>query len=178
MSHDEHERQAAVLSVGCAVITVSDTRTEATDGGGQRIRSLLTLAGHRVCHATIVPDDLDAIQAAVRAAAALPDCQAILLTGGTGIAPRDRTPEALESLLERRLDGFGELFRLLSHAEIGAGAMLSRAVGGIYRRRVVLAMPGSMAAVTLAMNQLVLPQLRHLVWEVNREAVPAPTRDA
>jgi molybdenum cofactor biosynthesis protein B len=168
MSYQSHHDQAGAPSVACAVITVSDTRTPETDGGGRLIRELATEAGHTIADYRIVPDERDAIQAAVRDAAALPDCRAILLTGGTGIAPRDCTPEAVGALLDQRLDGFGELFRMLSYEEIGAGALMSRALAGVYRRRLVFAMPGSTAAVRLAMTKLILPELAHLVWELER----------
>jgi molybdenum cofactor biosynthesis protein B len=168
MSYQSHHEQAGAPSVGCAIITVSDTRTPETDGGGRLIRELATEAGHTIDAYQIVPDERAAIQAAVRAAAALPDCRAILLTGGTGVAPRDCTPEAVGELLDQRLDGFGELFRMLSYEEIGAGALMSRALAGVYQRRLVFAMPGSTAAVRLAMTKLVLPELAHLVWELDR----------
>jgi molybdenum cofactor biosynthesis protein B len=175
MSHAEHEDQARSIAVGCAVITVSDTRTEATDTGGRTIIRALEGEGHTVADYRIVPDERAAIAAAVARAAERADVQAILLTGGTGIAARDCTPEAVEPLFEQRLDGFGELFRMLSYQEIGAGALLSRATAGIYQRRLVIAMPGSTKAVALAMNALVLPQVRHLVWELSR---PQPGRAA
>ncbi|MCC6627678.1 MAG: MogA/MoaB family molybdenum cofactor biosynthesis protein [Chloroflexi bacterium] len=168
MSHEQHRELAGAAAAGIAVITVSDTRTAETDGGGRLIRELAIGAGHTPLFYRIVPDEPDAIQAAVREAAATDGCQAILLTGGTGISPRDRTPEALADLLEQRLDGYGELFRSLSYAEIGAAALMSRALGGVYQRRLVFAMPGSTAAVRLAMEKLILPELAHLVWEVQR----------
>jgi molybdenum cofactor biosynthesis protein B len=170
MSYQHHRERAGTPSVACAVITVSDTRTPETDGGGRLIQELATAAGHTIASYRIVPDERAAIQAAVRAAVALPECRAILLTGGTGIAPRDCTPEALAELLEQRLDGFGELFRMLSYQEIGAGALLSRAVAGLHQRRLIFAMPGSTAAVRLAMTKLILPELAHLVWETERTA--------
>jgi molybdenum cofactor biosynthesis protein B len=168
MSHERHRELAGAAAVGVGVITVSDTRTEATDGGGRLIRELATAAGHTICFSRIVPDEPTAIQAALRDAVVTAGCQAILLTGGTGISPRDRTPEALTELLEQRLDGYGELFRSLSYAEIGAAALMSRALGGVYQGRLVFAMPGSTAAVRLAMERLILPELAHLVWEVQR----------
>ncbi len=129
---------------------------------------LLTTHGHRVVRRGIVRDDPDAIAAWIREAAHDPEVQAILTTGGTGIAPRDVTYEVVAALLEKRLDGFGELFRMLSYEEVGPAAMLSRAIGGVYRGKVVLSMPGSPHAVRLAMEKLVLPELGHLVREASR----------
>jgi molybdenum cofactor biosynthesis protein B len=168
MSAQSHHEQAGDIDVGVAIITVSDTRTPETDGGGRLIRELATAAGHSERFYRIVHDDIAEIQAAVRAAAELDDCRAILLTGGTGISPRDHTPEALDGLLEQRLDGYGEIFRVLSYEEVGAAALMSRALAGIFRRRLVFAMPGSTAAVRLAMQKLILPELSHLVWELDR----------
>lgn len=154
--------------VRCAVLTVSDTRTLDTDEGGRLIVELLQSAGHVVVRRGIVPDEPDQVRAWLAEALADPDVQAVLTTGGTGIAPRDRTYEVVSELLDKRLDGFGELFRVLSYQEVGPAAMLSRAVGGVARGKVVLAMPGSPAAVRLAMEKLVVPELGHLVWEAGR----------
>ncbi len=154
--------------VRCAVLTVSDTRTLETDQGGSLIVEMLRASGHEVLRRGIVPDQPEQVRAWIQQALDDPSIQAILTTGGTGIAPRDRTYEVVSELLERRLDGFGELFRMLSYQEIGPAAMLSRAVGGLARGKVVLAMPGSPAAVRLAMEKLILPELGHLVWEATR----------
>ena len=156
-------RASAKRAVACAVITASDTRTEETDRSGQTIRSLLDDAGHRVVAYAILPDDPARIRARVEAHARDAAVDAVLVNGGTGLAPRDTTYEAIDALLDKRLDGFGELFRMLSFQEIGAAAMLSRAVAGIAGDTVVVAMPGSTAAVELAMRRLVLPELGHLV---------------
>ena len=163
----EH-RAAGPDSVGCAVLTVSDTRSPATDTSGALIRALLDAHGHRVVDYRIVPDEAALIADSVTALVARADVQAILSNGGTGIAARDRTYDAIVGLIEKRLDGFGELFRMLSYAEIGAAAMLSRAVAGVHRGRVLIAMPGSTNAVRLAMEKLVLPELGHLVFEVGK----------
>ena len=167
-SVSEHRRQAP-QSVRCGVITVSDTRTLETDVGGQTIVELLTAAGHTVAERTILPDDpqllaTTVIQLVVRAGAI--DC--LLVTGGTGISPRDQTTEAISRLLTKTLPGYGELFRWLSYREIGPAAMLSRAIGGIRYRTVILTMPGSPAGVRLAMEKLILPELGHLVREARR----------
>lgn len=154
--------------LGFAVLTVSDTRTAATDRGGPRVRALLEAAGHRVVDSGIARDEVEAIRAAVRAALARDDCDVVVLTGGTGVAPCDVTPEALAPLLERRLDGFGELFRALSFQAIGPAAMLSRATAGTNGRRALFALPGSPAAVELAITRLVLPEIGHLLAQLRR----------
>jgi molybdenum cofactor biosynthesis protein B len=161
-------RASAPRSLGCAVITVSDTRSLADDTGGALLCALLAGGGHHVTTREIVKDDVAAIRDAVGRALADPGCAAVLLTGGTGIAPRDVTPEALEPLLERVLPGFGELFRQLSFAEIGAAAMLSRALAGLARGKLVFALPGSRAALRLALERLILPELGHAVGEAGK----------
>ncbi len=166
-SNAEH-RAGAPASVGVFVLTVSDTRTEATDSGGGAIRELLTAAGHTVAGYRILPDDPAQVRAAVELALANPDVQVVITTGGTGVTSRDSTYEAVAALLEKRLDGFGELFRALSYQEIGAAAMLSRAVAGTVGRKAVFALPGSEHAVRLAMAQLILPELGHLAQQLAR----------
>ncbi len=145
------------------MLTVSDTRTEKTDGSGARIRALLTEAGHRVAAYAILPDDPDRVRARVAEWIGAPDVEAVIVNGGTGLAPRDTTYEAIAGLLEKRLDGFGELFRVLSYAEIGAAAMLSSAIAGVAAGTVVASLPGSTAAVELGMTKLLVPQLGHMV---------------
>ncbi|MCX5739997.1 MAG: MogA/MoaB family molybdenum cofactor biosynthesis protein [Proteobacteria bacterium] len=155
----------------CAVvITVSDTRTLADDSGGALLVELIESAGHRVVDRSIVPDEVDAIRAAVDVAVMRDDVHAVLLTGGTGIAARDVTPEALEPILDRVIPGFGELFRALSYQEIGSAALLSRALAGTVRGRVVVALPGSRAAIRLAVEKLLLPELPHLASEAAKGA--------
>lgn len=161
-------RAAAPAVIGCAVLTVSDTRTQATDTSGATIRDLLVAAGHVILDYRIVPDEASVIRAVLDVWTGRDEVQAILSNGGTGIATRDTTYDVIASLLDRRLDGFGELFRMLSYQEIGAAAMLSRAVAGVYRGRVVVAMPGSEKAVRLAMRDLIVPELNHLVYEVTK----------
>ena len=167
LSVAEH-RAAAPDAVRCAVLTVSDSRTAETDTSGALIRELLTAAGHAVIDARIVPDEPERIRAILDAWAGRPEVQAILSNGGTGIAARDTTYDVVAGLLEKRLDGFGELFRMLSYDEIGAAAMLSRAVAGVYRGRLMVAMPGSRNAVRLAMEKLLVPELGHLVYEISK----------
>ncbi|MBO9385143.1 MAG: MogA/MoaB family molybdenum cofactor biosynthesis protein [Thermomicrobium sp.] len=168
MSSIEQHRMAAPGSVRCAVVTVSDTRTVETDTSGALIRERLERAGHAVVFYAIVPDEREEIGRLVDELVQRPDCDAVLLNGGTGIARRDVTYEAIAERIEKRLDGFGELFRWLSYREIGTAAMLSRALAGVYRGRIVIAMPGSTGAVRLAMDELVLPELAHLVFEARK----------
>ena len=164
-SPHHHHRREARAAVPSWIITVSDTRTPASDTGGALLADLLERAGHPVVGREIARDEPAAIRAALDAALAREDVAAVLLTGGTGVAPRDVTPEAIAPRLERVIPGFGELFRALSFREIGSAALLSRALGGIAAGRVVLALPGSRAAIRLAMEQLVLPELGHLAAE-------------
>lgn len=170
MSHREHEARASAETpaVLCAIITISDTRTPDTDTSGQTIRRLIEERQHLVARYAVVRDEPAQIVAEVRACAAA-GCQVILTNGGTGISRRDSTFEALDALLEKRLPGFGELFRVLSYHEIGAAAMLSRATAGTVGASLLFAMPGSTNAVRLALQQLILPQLAHLVWEMTRQ---------
>jgi molybdenum cofactor biosynthesis protein B len=144
-------------------VTVSDTRTVESDRSGQIIQALLTEAGHRVADYRIVPDEPDRIADLCQTLAQRADVDAIVLTGGTGIAPRDTTYDAIAALLEKTLPGFGELFRQLSFQEIGSRAMASRAVAGVVQSTLVFSLPGSSKAVTLAMEALILPELPHLV---------------
>jgi molybdenum cofactor biosynthesis protein B len=150
------------------ILTISDTRTEATDVSGRYIREILTCNGHQVNAYHLVKDEPDAIQQHLREGITSSDIQVILCNGGTGISFRDRSYEAVTHLLEKRLDGFGELFRMLSYQQIGSAAMMSRAVAGITGNTVIFSMPGSKNAVTLAMERLVLPELGHLIWELNK----------
>lgn len=163
MSTDPKHHAHKIENITCAVITVSDTRTQETDESGKQIRNDLKSVGHQVCHYEIIPDEPDQVLQCVRNLCDDRSCQAILLTGGTGLSQRDSTYEALESLLEKRLDGFGELFRMLSYEQIGAAAMLSRATAGVYQSTLIFSMPGSIAAVRLAMQKLILPQIGHMV---------------
>ncbi len=165
-AHAHHE--ADVRAVCCAVLTVSDTRTTETDTSGRRARTLLIEHGHRVEHYAIVRDEPDEVSALVEA---LPtSVEAVILNGGTGLARRDTTYEAIRKLLDKEITGFGELFRMLSYEQIGAAAMLSRATAGVSGSRILFSVPGSTAAVELAMTQLILPQLGHLVGLVRHGA--------
>src|SRR5918992_6150777 len=147
---DVEHKAHAPSSIACYIITVSDTRTEATDASGRAIAELLTSAGHRVAGRTIVKDDPALVRSIVERHVAAREVQAIITTGGTGISSRDSTFEAIDALLEKRLDGFGELFRMLSYEQIGSAAMMSRASAGLAGRTIVVSLPGSEAAVRLA----------------------------
>ena len=162
MGLEEH-RQSSAGARGFAVVTVSDTRDLASDRGGAYLVEALEAAGHRVVHRGLVADEVEAIRAEVRAACGVGGVELVLLTGGTGLAPRDVTPEALEGLFDRGIPGFGELFRALSYAEIGSAAILSRALGGVVGGTVVLALPGAPKALRLALEAIVLPEAGHLI---------------
>jgi len=164
--HEHHERGRR--SVRCAVVTVSDTRTPENDESGRLARELLAAAGHLVAHTVILPDDPERVTEELLALLLGDDVEAVIVNGGTGISPRDRTHEAVAALLDRRLDGFGEIFRALSYQEIGPAAMLSRAVAGLARGRVLFSIPGSPAAVRLALEKLILPELGHVVVEARK----------
>ncbi len=175
-SHREsvhRHRHDAPRSLCVAVVTVSDTRDLETDTGGALLCEGLVAAGHRLHGRQVVPDERASIRAAVTALLEVPEVQAVLLTGGSGLAPRDITPEALAPLFDRPIPGFGELFRMLSYEEIGAAAMLSRACAGVARGRVVIVLPGSRGAIRLALAKLILPELGHLCAEAQKGAAPA-----
>jgi molybdenum cofactor biosynthesis protein B len=163
----EHKAHAPT-SVGCWVVTISDTKTPQTDTSGAAIRELLVAAGHRVAGSTLVRDEPADVQRVVREACGDARVQAVITTGGTGITSRDSTFEAVEALLDKRLPGFGELFRMLSYQEVGAAAMLSRAQMGIHAGRIVVSLPGSPNACRLALEKLLIPELPHLVREAGR----------
>jgi molybdenum cofactor biosynthesis protein B len=158
----EH-REEAPRSVATAVITVSDTRTLEDDFGGGLVVELLEAAGHSVASRVIVKDEPAEIAEAVENATSRQGVRAVIVTGGTGVAPRDVTPDTIEPLLDRIIPGFGELYRMLSYQEIGSAALLSRSSAGLRDGRVVFTLPGSRGAVRLAMEELILPELGHLV---------------
>ena len=164
---DEH-KATAPTTLGCWVLTISDTKTPETDTSGALIRERLTGAGHLVVGSSIVRDEPVDVQRVIGEAVAHPSVQVIIMTGGTGITSRDSTFEAVEAMLDKRLPGFGELFRMLSFQEVGAAAMLSRAQMGIHARRIVVSLPGSPNACRLALDKLLLPEMGHLVREVSR----------
>jgi molybdenum cofactor biosynthesis protein B len=174
MSHHQH-RAEAPTTVRFGVITASDTRGEAEDESGRFLREAIAAAGHGLACYAVVRDEPEAIRAALRQAAAA-GAEVVVVNGGTGIAGRDRTYEAVSGLLEKRLDGFGELFRMLSFAEIGSAAMLSRAVAGTWAGRILFSVPGSLAAVRLAWERLVAPEAGHLLRELRKDAAAPPVR--
>jgi molybdenum cofactor biosynthesis protein B len=165
MRPDAEHKSHAPQAIRCFVVTVSDTRTGQNDTSGDAIVALLQAAGHQVVGRTILKDDPAAVRDAIDHQIASGLVQVVITTGGTGITSRDTTYEAIDSLLEKRLDGFGELFRMLSYTEIGAAAMMSRATAGLARGCIVAALPGSESAVRLAMEKLLIPELGHLVQQ-------------
>ena len=167
MSQAEHKAHAP-SSVRCVIVTISDTRTEETDTSGRAIADLLTAAGHTVAGRAIVKDDADLVRGTIERQLAIPDVQVVITTGGTGITSRDSTYEAVSGLLQKRLDGFGELFRMLRFQQIGSAAIMSRACAGLVAGRIVVSLPGSEAAVRLAMERLLLPELGHLVQQATK----------
>jgi molybdenum cofactor biosynthesis protein B len=165
MAVHEHKDNAP-RTLGLFVITISDSRTESTDHSGQLIKQHLRSLQHRVVDYRIVRDEPEEIESLIRGALVRSDLEVILLNGGTGISPRDGTYEVVNRILEKRLEGFGEIFRYLSFQEIGSAAIMSRAVAGVAQGKVIISLPGSTGAVDLAMRQLVLPELGHLVSQV------------
>jgi len=166
----EQHRQEAPSSVRCMVVTVSDTRTPETDKSGALMRELLEQGGYRIVRYEIVKDEYDQIREMIREAAQDPEVEAILFNGGTGIAPRDTTYEAVRDSLDKEMPGFGEIFRYLSFAEdIGPAAILSRAVAGVVGTTAVFSTPGSSGAVKLAMTRIIVPELRHVMREIYKK---------
>jgi molybdenum cofactor biosynthesis protein B len=167
MGYQEHEKLAKETPVRCSIVTVSDTRTVATDSSGKLIREQLAVGGHAIVDYEIVRDEPSEIITSLEHLAVASDV--IIFNGGTGISKRDSTIDTLLPMFEKTLPGFGEIFRVLSYADIGAAAMLSRAEAGVFRDTIVFSTPGSTGAVRLAMEKLIVPQLRHLVWEIIRQ---------
>jgi len=162
-----HEHKAhAPARVTCGVVTISDTRTEATDESGQILRKFLAGAGHEVAVYTIVKDEAPAILAAVDEA--IVKCDVVVTNGGTGLSPRDVTIETLAPRMDKTLPGFGELFRMLSYQEVVSAAMLSRALAGTYRGKLIFCLPGSPEACALAVKALIVPELGHAVGVMRR----------
>lgn len=167
MSAEEHREAAEEEGViRVAILTVSDTRTAETDHSGQLIRERMKGAGHVLVGYRIVRDEPDEVEAALDALVV--DAQIVVVNGGTGVSRRDRTFDVISRKLEKTLPGFGEIFRMLSYEEIGAAAMLSRATAGVYRGAVVFSTPGSTNAVRLALDTLILSEMKHLAWELAR----------
>lgn len=167
MGSEEHRQRAADTPVVCAVLTVSDTRDEASDSSGRYILDAIGATDSEIGGYEIVTDDPKLVRIAAQRLSASADV--LLINGGTGISKRDSTYEAIQSMLEKTLPGFGEIFRVMSYDDVGPAAMLSRATAGVYRDTVIFSMPGSLGAVRLAMEKLILPELKHLVWELVRQ---------
>ena len=172
MNTVEQHRRAAPHILGFAVITVSDTRTPGDDVSGRTLSEMARKAGHRVEEAVLIPDEVAAIRGAVEQALAREGVDVVVLTGGTGFSPRDVTLEAVGPLLQRPVEGFGELFRMLSYQQVGSAAMLSRAAAGLVGlsvdSRAVFLLPGSPKAVSLAMEKLILPEAGHLLGQARK----------
>ncbi len=166
-AHKQHKEQAR-QHVACGVITVSDTRTEETDKSGRLIRELLNEAGHGAEAYHIIKDDPNQIRPLLERLLEEDGIEAIIINGGTGVARRDMTYDVVERMIEKELPGFGELFRMFSYEEIGSAAMLSRAVAGTRGNKALFSLPGSSGAVRLAMERLILPELPHIVYELNK----------
>ena len=167
-SSSEHKKKASERGPVCVmVVTVSDTRTTETDVSGNYLRDQLEAAGHRVHSQRIIRDEPAELEAALDEVASS-KVQVVIFNGGTGLSRRDMTFDVLERKLEKTWPGFGEIFRMLSYEQVGASAMMSRATAGVYRGKVVISIPGSPAAVRLAWEKLIAPELEHLAWEVAR----------
>ena len=167
-STEQHRQAAQNQHAACAVLTISDTRTKQNDSSGRIIIEALEAGGHRVVDYRIVPDEPEQIRSALRAWVADGTLEAVITTGGTGISSRDTTVEVARALLDKELEGFGELFRMLSWEQVGSAAMLSRAIGGLAGQTLLFVLPGSSNAVRLAMERLIGPELSHLIWERRR----------
>lgn len=167
MSAEQH-RQYSPTRLGFALITVSDSRTPETDTSGRTMRERIEAAGHTVASARIVPDDIPAVREALLAALGADGVDVVAVSGGTGFSPRDVTIEAATPLFERPIEGFGELFRMLSFADVGPAAMLSRATAGMARGRAIFLLPGSPKAAALALDRLILPEAGHLLGQARR----------
>lgn len=165
MSVQEHKEKGK-KSIRCFIVTVSDTRDESTDTSGQTIKKLLADSGHQMAGYQIVKDEPSQIHGLLEQALAHADVDAVIVNGGTGIAPRDGTYEVVGRFLEKKLDGFGEVFRYLSYLDIGSAAIMSRAAAGSARGKILISLPGSKGAVTLAMEKLILPEIRHMVSQL------------
>jgi molybdopterin adenylyltransferase len=167
-AYDEHQQAAGDIVARCAVLTLSDTRSEATDKSGALIRELLERDRHVIANYRVLPDDPVQLKSLLLSVLGRDDVDVVLTNGGTGISRRDATMPVIDGLIESPLPGFGELFRMLSWGQVGSGAMLSRALGGIAQGKLLFAMPGSSKAVELAMTKLILPEIRHLLREMRK----------
>jgi molybdenum cofactor biosynthesis protein B len=167
MGYREHKEKSP-RSVTCAVLTISDSRTEQDDESGKLLREKLSQNGHKVLAYAILKNDAVAIRRKIEELLKLADLQVIITSGGTGISHRDITIEIISPILNKKLDGFGELFRFLTYQEIGTGSMMSRAMAGVVGGKVIICLPGSLGAVTLALDKIILPEIGHMVREATR----------
>ncbi len=167
MGYHEHKHHS-VQNVACAVITTSDSRTEQDDESGTLIKQRLMDSGHKVTYYTILKNDAEAIKQKIKELLRRDDVQVIITGGGTGLSKRDVTVNTIAPMLEKKLDGFGELFRQLTFQEIGTGSIMSRAIAGVTKGKVIICIPGSLGAATLAMDKIILPEIGHLVREAIR----------
>jgi len=167
VSYQEH-KQKAPRSVSCAVLTISDSRTELDDESGKLIRQKLSQSGHRVMFYSILKNEADSIKKKIHELLRQQELQVIITSGGTGVSHRDITVETITPILEKKLDGFGQLFRFLSYQEIGTAAIMSRAFAGVAEGKVILCLPGSPGAANLAMDKIILPEIGHMVREATR----------
>ena len=165
MSHSHSHSRSIVVNF--AVVTVSDTRSYENDDSGKLIKEKLTEANHNIGNYCLITDDPEKIQETIEKLGNDDSIQAIVITGGTGVSPRDNTPDVVERIIDKELKGFGEMFRFLSYQEIGARAIASRSMGGVYRRKLIFALPGSKNAVKLALDKLIIPEISHLVTLAN-----------
>lgn len=167
-SSEEHKRRAGEIGpVRISLVTVSDTRTEETDENGRYLKGEIADKGHTLLDYRIIPDEAAEVDRLIEELVHA-DCDVLIFNGGTGIGPRDVTIDGVEKRFEKRMPGFGEIFRMLSYEQVGSAAMLSRAAAGIIGRTTVICLPGSRKAVELGWTRLIEPELRHLVWEQNR----------
>ena len=164
----EKHREASPEQVRVAVLTISDTRTPETDTGGDIIAEFMQRAGHEIAHREIVKDDASHIKEVLEGLVADEDVDVVITTGGTGISARDTTYEVVSRMIDKKLDGFGEIFRMLSYEEVGAAAILSRAIAGAAGSKFVACLPGSTNAVRLAMEKLLVPEIAHVVFELRK----------
>ena len=167
VSYQQHKKEAP-RSVSCAVVTISDSRTEEDDESGKQLKQKLDENGHRVVSYSIIKDDAVAIGQKIKELLSQQDLQVIITSGGTGVGRRDVTVETVSSILDKTLDGFGELFRSLSYKEIGTASIMSRAIAGVSGGKVIICLPGSLGAVRLAIDQIILPEIGHMVREVTK----------
>ena len=167
MSYQEHKQQAP-QSVSCAVLTISDSRTEQDDESGRLLKEKLSQNGHRVIFYSILKNEAESIEKKIHELLGQEELQVIITSGGTGVSHRDITVETVSPILEKKLDGFGELFRFLTYQELGTASIMSRAIAGVARGKVIICLPGSPGAADLAMDRVILPEIGHLVREATR----------